>query len=203
MEEFIIIKNKDMGFRLRNETGPLFQTEDWKIKLPEGSAQYDTSSAPSQGTIRETEAGGDTDSIQKQVGTLLSNPLDGVAALGNQVRGSVRETFGMRDEGSSDGVRGSLTNLGRAKKSDDAGTKKALENSSGLNTVGQIGMLGSAGALGAQTVNDLLQGDATGAVIKKAKVLKPIYNAVKKLGVDPTKLSKALYKGYKANKNVL
>ena len=63
-------------------------------------------------------------------------------------------------------------------------------------------MLGSGTALGAQTVNDLIQGDATGAIIKKAKVLKPIYNAVKKLGVDPTKLTKQAYKTYKANKNV-
>ena len=64
-------------------------------------------------------------------------------------------------------------------------------------------MLGSGVALGAQTVNDLLQGDAAGAILKKAKALKPVYKAIKKTGVDPTKLSKRLYTSYKANKNVL
>ena len=143
-----------------------------------------------------------SDNFFQQAGTLLSNPFDGIRALSNQARGGIREAFGMSDEGDRDGVYGSLTSLSRAKASDDAETQKALERSSAFNTASQVAMLGSGTALGAQTVNDLIQGDATGAIIKKAKVLKPIYNAVKKLGVDPTKLTKQAYKTYKANKNV-
>ena len=143
-----------------------------------------------------------SDNFFQQAGTLLSNPADGIAALANQTRGNTRKLFGLSDQGDLDGVRGSLTNLRRGKLSGDKGVKKELGRSSGLNFASQVGMLGSGTALGAQTVNDLIQGDATGAIIKKAKVLKPIYNAVKKLGVDPTKLTKQAYKTYKANKNV-
>jgi len=143
-----------------------------------------------------------SDNFFEQAGTLLSNPLDGVVALGNQARGNTRKLFGLSDQGDLDGVRGSLTNLRRGKLSGDEGVKKELGRSSGLNFASQVGMLGSGTALGAQTINDLVQGDATGAIIKKAKVLKPIYNAVKKLGVDPTKLTKQAYKAYKTNKNV-
>jgi len=143
-----------------------------------------------------------SDNFFQQAGTLLSNPADGIAALANQARGNTRKLFGLSDQGDLDGVRGSLTNLRRGKLSGDKGVKKELGRSSGLNFASQVGMLGSGTALGAQTVNDLIQGDATGAIIKKAKVLKPIYNAVKKLGVDPTKLTKQAYKTYKANKNV-
>lgn len=143
-----------------------------------------------------------SDNFFQQVSTLLSNPADGIAALANQVRGNTRKSFGLSDEGDLDGVRGSLTNLRRGKLSGDTGVKKELGRSSGLNFASQVGMLSSGTALGAQTVNDLIQGDATGAIIKKAKVIKPIYNAVKKFGVDPTKLTKQAYKTYKANKNV-
>ena len=143
-----------------------------------------------------------SDNFFQQAGTLLSNPADGIAALANQARGNTRKLFGLSDQGDLDGVRGSLTNLRRGKLSGDKGVEKELGRSSGLNFASQVGMLGSGTALGAQTVNDLIQGDATGAIIKKAKVLKPIYNAVKKLGVDPTKLTKQAYKTYKANKNV-
>ena len=143
-----------------------------------------------------------SDNFFQQAGTLLSNPADGIAALANQARGNTRKLFGLSDQGDLDGVRGSLTYLRRGKVSGDKRVKKELGRSSGLNFASQVGMLGSGTALGAQTVNDLIQGDATGAIIKKAKVLKPIYNAVKKLGVDPTKLTKQAYKTYKANKNV-
>jgi hypothetical protein len=210
-----------MAFRLKNTTSPLSQrvkdldsignpptntpvapTPDprLQIALPEGTANYQQPVNFGTQTISATAK---DDGALKQIGTLLSNPFDGIAALGNQARGGIREAFGMRDEGSNDGVRGNLTNLRRANESTDASTKKALENSSGLNTVSQIGMLGSGVALGAQTVNDLLQGDAAGAILKKAKALKPVYKAIKKTGVDPTKLSKRLYTSYKADKNVL
>lgn len=154
-----------------------------------------------QGEIYQTPKN-NSDGFFKQAGTLLSNPLDGAVALANQARGNTRKLFNLSDEGDLDGVRGSLTNLRRAKLSGDKGAQKELDRSSGLNFASQVGMLGSGTALGAQTVNDLIQGDATGAIIKKAKVLKPVYNAVKKLGVDPTKLTKQIYKTYKTNKNV-
>ena len=210
-----------MAFRLKNTTSPLSQrvkdldsignppkntsvapTLDprLQITLPEGTANYQP---PVDFGTQTISATAEDDGALKQIGTLLSNPFDGIRALGNQARGGIREAFGMRDEGDGSGVYGSLTSLRRAKASDDASTKKALERSSGLNAVSQVGMLGSAAALGAQTVNDLLQGDVAGAVLKKAKALKPVYNAVKKLGVNPTAASKALYKGYKANKNVV
>jgi len=210
-----------MAFQLKNTTSPLRQDTKTldsignpptntpvaptldprlQITLPEGIANYQPPVNFGTQTISATAP---DDGALKQIGTLLSNPFDGIRALSNQARGGIREAFGMRDEGDGSGVYGSLTSLRRAKASDDAETQKALERSSGLNAVSQVGMLGSAAALGAQTVNDLLQGDVTGAVLKKAKALKPVYNAVKKLGVDPTKLSKRLYTSYKADKNVL
>ena len=57
------------------------------------------------------------DSVFKQLGTLLSNPFDGVRALVNQTRGGIRESLGMRDEGDRDGVYGSLSSLRRANES--------------------------------------------------------------------------------------
>lgn len=173
------------------------------LSSPRGRLRANQSAASTrpQGTMSQTPED-NSDGFFQQAGTLLSNPLDGAAALGNQARGNVRKLFNLSDEGDLDGVRGNLTNLRRARLSGDKGAQKVLDRSSGLNLATQIGMLGSGTALGAQTINDLVQGDATGAIIKKAKVLKPIYNAVKKLGVDPTKLTKQAYKAYKTNKNV-
>jgi len=184
--------------------GPVLSPEAQAyLNSPRGRARADKSIASTrpQSTISQTPED-NSDSFFKQAGTLLSNPLDGVVALGNQARGNARKLFNLSDEGDLDGVRGSLTNLRRARLSGDKGAQKVLDRSSGLNFATQVGMLGSGTALGVQTVNDLVQGDATGAIIKKAKVLKPVYNAVKKLGVDPTKLTKQVYKVYKTNKNV-
>ena len=169
-----------------------------QIELPKGSANYQVPVNYGASTI---SAPTPDDGALQQIGTLLSNPFDGIRALGNQARGGIREAFGMRDEGDRSGVYGSLTSLRRANESDDAETQKALERSSAFNSASQVAMLASGTALGAQTVTDLLQGDPTAAVIKKAKVIKPIYKAVKKV-VDPSKLTKAAYMGYKTNKNL-
>ena len=192
--------------------GPLMQESNELNLTPEMQAYLKSprgqeASRINNSTIRPTSKIYETpennsDSFSQQVGTLLSNPADGIVALANQATGNTRKLFGLSDQGDLDGVRGSLTNLRRGKLSGDKGVEKELRRSSGLNFASQVGMLGSGTALGAQTVNDLIQGDATGAIIKKAKVLKPIYNAVKKLGVDPTKLTKQAYKAYKTNKNV-
>ncbi len=140
------------------------------------------------------------DSAFKQIGTLLSNPFDGVRALVNQTRGGIRESLGMRDEGDRDGVYGSLSNLRRAKASNREDVKKELSRSSAFNTASQLGALASGAVLTASTVNDLIQGDPKAALLKKAKVVKPIYNAVKKVSKDPTGSLLGLYYGYKGIK---
>ena len=140
------------------------------------------------------------DGVFKQIGTLFSNPFDGVRALVNQTRGGIRESLGMRDEGDRDGAYGSLSNLRRAKASDEEDIKKELSRSSAFNTASQIAALSSGAALTASTINDLAQGDPKAALLKKAKVIKPIYNAVKKTGLDPTNALLGLYYGYKGVK---
>jgi len=140
------------------------------------------------------------DSVFKQLGTLLSNPFDGVRALVNQTRGGIRESLGMRDEGDRDGVYGSLSSLRRANESKNEEVKSELKRSSAFNTASQIGALASGAVLTASTVNDLIQGDPKAALLKKAKVVKPIYNAVKKVSNNPTKSLLGLYYGYKGVK---
>jgi hypothetical protein len=140
------------------------------------------------------------DGVFQQIGTLFSNPFDGVRALVNQTRGGIRESLGMRDEGDRDGVYGSLSNLRRAKASNSEDVKKALSRSSAFNTASQLAALTSGAVLTASTVNDLAQGDPKAALLKKAKVVKPIYNAVKKTGLDPSKSLLSLYYGYKGLK---
>ena len=140
------------------------------------------------------------DGYFKQIGTLLSNPFDGVRALVNQTRGGIRESLGMRDQGDRDGVYGSLSNLRRAQESEREDVKKELTRSSAFNTASQIGALASGAVLTASTVNDLIQGDPKAALLKKAKVVKPIYNAVKKVSNNPTKSLLGLYYGYKGVK---
>jgi len=175
------------------------------MKSPRGQAAQEMNEKINrtrpQSTMYETPEN-NSDDFHVQIGTLLSNPADGIVTLANQARGNTRELLGLSDQGDLDGVRGSLTNLRRGKLSGDKGVEKELERSSGLNFASQVGMLGSGTALTAQTLNDFVQGDPTGYFIKKAKTLKPIYNAIKKFGVDPTKLTKQAYKTYKANKNV-
>ena len=140
------------------------------------------------------------DSVFKQLGTLLSNPFDGVRALVNQTRGGIRESLGMRDEGDRDGVYGSLSSLRRANESKNEEVKSELKRSSAFNSASQIGALASGAVLTASTVNDLIQGDPKAALLKKAKVVKPIYNAVKKVSNNPTKSLLGLYYGYKGVK---
>ena len=120
------------------------------------------------------------DSLTKQIGTLLSNPVSGVRSLVNQTRGGVRESLGMSDEGDRSGVYGSLTNLSRAKDSTEPSTIKALERGEPFNVASQIGVLASGAALTGQTLADLAQGDPTAAIFKTAKKLKPIYKLAKK-----------------------
>jgi hypothetical protein len=140
------------------------------------------------------------DGVLQQLGTLLSNPFDGVKALVNQTRGGIRESLGMSDEGDRDGSYGSLSSLRRANESNREDVKKSLGRSSAFNSASQIAALASGAMLTASTVNDLLQGDPKAALLKKAKVVKPIYNAVKKTGLDPTKSLLGLYYGYKGLK---
>jgi hypothetical protein len=129
------------------------------------------------------------DSLIKQVGTLLSNPFDGVRSLVNQTRGGIRESLGMSDEGDRSGVYGSLTNLSRANDSTDPDTIKELERGKALNVASQIGALASGAVLTGQTLADLAQGDPAAAALKGAKKFKPIY-----------KLAKNAYMGLKAGK---
>ncbi len=129
------------------------------------------------------------DSLIKQVGTLLSNPFDGVRALVNQTRGGIREAFGMRSEGDRNGPYGSLTNLSRANDSTDPETIEELERGKALNTASQIGALASGAVLTGQTLADLAQGDPTAAILKSAKKFKPVY-----------KLAKNAYMGLKGGK---
>ena len=140
------------------------------------------------------------DSTFQQIGTLLSNPFDGIRALVNQTRGGIRESLNLSDEGDRDGVYGSLSSLRRAKESKSQETKEALSRSAPFNAASQISALASGAVLTASTVNDLIQGDPKAALLKKAKIVKPIYNAVKKTGVDPTKALLGLYYGYKGAK---
>lgn len=140
------------------------------------------------------------DSAFKQLGTLLSNPFDGVRALVNQTRGGIRQSLNLSDEGDRDGVYGSLSSLRRAKESNSQETKKALSRSAPFNAASQISALASGALLTASTVNDLIQGDPKAALLKKAKMVKPIYNAVKKTGLDPTNALLGLYYGYKGVK---
>ncbi len=124
------------------------------------------------------------DGVFQQLGTLLSNPFDGVRALVNQTRGGIRESLGMSDQGDRDGSFGSLSSLRRANESNREDVKKSLAKSSAFNSASQIAALSSGALLTASTVNDLVQGDPKAAILKKAKVVKPLYNAVKKTGLD-------------------
>ena len=116
-------------------------------------------------------------SVIEQIGTLLSNPFSGSRALVNQTRGGIRNSLGMSDQGDRDGVYGSLTNLARAKESNDLETQQALA---------------SGAVLTGQTVADLLQGDPTAMALKTAKKYKPIYNTAKKayMGLKGGKVAK-------------
>jgi len=138
-------------------------------------------------TLRVPEA---EDSIIKQAGTLLSNPFDGVRALGNDVTKGVRDFFGLSDNVKG-GVYANLTNLRKANESKDESTKKALSRSSAFNTASQIAMLASGTALTASTTADLLQGDLTSAGLKGLKGFKPV-----------KKLAKGAYMAYKSAKVV-
>jgi len=125
------------------------------------------------------------DSIIQQAGTLLSNPFDGVRALGNDFTKGVRDFFGLRDNVKG-GVYANLTNLRKANESDDESTKRALSRSSAFNTASKVAMLASGTALTAGTATDLLQGDLTSAALKGSKVFKPV-----------KKLAKGAYMTYK------
>ena len=151
------------------------------------------------------------DSFFKQAATLVSNPVQGIKALGNQMSYNyVTDEFGNY---SRDPALNSLTDLRRAKESG-----RSIQGDA-LNTAGQIGMLG-AGVLGAmskagaaantaqttkiakalsslknplttQTYLDAASGDFTGLGLKflpkaiRGKLKKPI---------------KSLYYGYKGSK---
>jgi len=151
------------------------------------------------------------DSFIKQAGTLVSNPVQGLKALGNQMSYNyVTDEFGNY---SSDPALDSLTNLRRAKESG-----RSIQGDE-LNTAGQIGML-AAGALGAlgkantavnaaqntrrakvlsslknplttQTYLDAASGDFTGLGLKFLP--KAIRGKLKKP-------AKSLYYGYKTSK---
>ena len=128
-------------------------------------------------------------SVIEQIGTLLSNPFSGSRALVNQTRGGIRNSLGMSDQGDRDGVYGSLTNLARAKESNDLETQQALERGGAFNTASQIAALGSGAILAGQTFSDLAQGDATSAALRAGKKFKPLYNT-----------AKSAYMGYKGVK---
>lgn len=142
------------------------------------------------------------DGFIKQVGTLLSNPFDGMRALVNQTRGGIREAFGMRDEGDRDGVYGSLSSLRRANESTDKSTQEALSRSAAMNTASSVATLASSALLGAQTLTDLAQGDPTAAVAKKLNKIPGVKNIIKN-PKQAANVAKTTYLGYKANKNVV
>ena len=141
------------------------------------------------------------DGFLTQVGTLLSNPFDGVRALVNQTRGGIRESLGMRDEGDRDGVYGSLSSLRRANESKDKSTQQALSRSSAMNLASSTATLASGAYLGVQTLTDLAQGDPTAAVAKKLNKIPGVKQIIKN-PKHAANVAKSTYMMLKGNKNV-
>jgi len=168
---------------------------------------------PSQsGTITPaSEDAFKNDSFLKQAATLVSNPAQGLKALGNQMSYNyVTDEFGNY---SSDPALNSLTNLRKAKESGRSIQGDALNTASqiGLFAAGALGALSKAGAaanaakttrrakalralknpLTTQTYLDAASGDFTGLGLKflpkgiRGKLKKP---------------AKSLYYGYKSSK---
>jgi len=87
------------------------------------------------------------DGFFKQAATLFSNPVQGLAALGNQMSYNyVTDEFGTHSPGGDPALR-SLTDLRKNKEWKDKGWRGAIDGNE-LNTAGQIGML-VGGTLGA------------------------------------------------------
>ena len=87
------------------------------------------------------------DSLLKQAATLVSNPVQGLAALGNQTSYNyVTDEFGTHSPGGDPALR-SLTDLRKNKEWEDKGLRGTIDGNE-FNTAGQIGML-AAGTLGA------------------------------------------------------
>lgn len=131
---------------------------------------------------------GSDDSLLTKIKTIVSNPFDALKVAYSQGRSN-----------RGDDTYSSLQNLRRANEAASAGNKDAqqsLSRSGAMNTASAF----VPAALTAQTIGDAVSGDITSLALKKAKKLKPLYNALKSTGLDPAKATKAAYIGYKASK---